>query len=135
LQVVSSLSPEVLALPPEMFLRMLITRVLAIMEGENMVGLIRVILPETIHNPDMASIPATLFQRMFGFLASYVEAKIASGELRPVNASMMVQVLAGSLVAFILRRQVFRDPMALAYSHEQIVDAVLDTVMNGILPR
>ena len=135
LQVVSSLSPEVLALPPEMFLRMLITRVLAIMEGENMVGLLRVILPEIIHNPDMASIPAMLFQRVFGFLASYVEAKIASGELRPVNASMMVQVLAGGLVAFILRRQVFRDPMALAYSHEQIVDAVLDTVMNGILPR
>src|SRR3989440_13080419 len=31
LQVVSSLSPEVLALPPEMFLRMLVIRVLGIM--------------------------------------------------------------------------------------------------------
>ena len=134
LQVMSSLSPEVLALPPELFFRMVITRVLAIMEGEPMVGLIRVILPETIHNPEVASVPATLFQRVFGFLASYVETKIASGELRPVNASMMVQVLAGSLVAFILRRQVLRDPMALAYSQEQIVDAVLDTILNGILP-
>src|SRR6266581_4174366 len=76
LQVISSLSPEQLALTPEKFLRMLVMRVLTIMEGENMVGLIRVMLPEIIH-----------------------------------------------------------DPIALAYSQEQIADAVLDTVLNGILPR
>ena len=135
LQLVSSLSPEVLALPPELFFRMLLMRVLTIMENENMVGLIRVIIPEIIHNPDLPFNPATLFQRVFGFLTSYVEAKVASGELRPVNASMMVQVLAGCVAAFVLRRQVLRDPLALAYSHEQIADAILDTVLKGILPR
>lgn len=135
LQVISSLPPQALALPPELFLRMLLMRILAMMESENMVGLIRVILPEIVHNPDLAFNPATLFQRVFGFLTGYVEAKIASGELRPMDASMMVQVLAGGVITFILRRQVLRDPMALAYSHEQIVDGVLDTVLKGVLPR
>ncbi len=64
LQVISSLSPEQLALTPEKFLRMLVMRVLTIMEGENMVGLIRVMLPEMIHNPTVSSIPASLFQRV-----------------------------------------------------------------------
>ena len=135
LQVISSLSPEELSLPPEMFLRMLVMRVLGIMEGENMVGLIRVMLPEMIHNPTVSSIPASLFQRVFGFIGKYFEAKVASGELRPIDTLLAVQVLIGSLIGFILRRQIIHDPIALAYSQEQIADAVLDTVLNGLLPR
>ena len=135
LQVISSLSPEELALPPEMFLRMLVMRILGIMEGENMVGLIRVMLPEMIHNPTVSSIPASLFQRVFGLIGKYFEAKVASGELRPIDTLLAVQVLIGSLIGFILRRQIIHDPIALAYSQEQIADAVLDTVLNGLLPR
>jgi AcrR family transcriptional regulator len=135
LQVITSLPPQALALPPELFLRMMIIRVLDIMEGENMVGLIRVMLPEIIRNPTVSSIPVGLFQRVFGFLSKYFEAKIASGELRSMDTLLAVQVLIGSLIGFILRRQIVHDPMALAYSHEQIADAVVDTVMNGLKPR
>jgi AcrR family transcriptional regulator len=135
LQVISSLPPEALALPPEMFLRMMIQRVLSIMEGENMVGLIRVMLPEMIHNPTISSIPASLFQRVFGFISKYFEAKVVSGELRPIDTLLAIQVLIGSLIGFILRRQIIHDPIALAYSQEQIADAIVDTMMNGMKPR
>ena len=135
LQVISSLPPEALALPPEMFLRMMIQRILSIMEGENMVGLIRVMLPEMIHNPALSSIPASLFQRVFGLIGKYFEAKVVSGELRPIDTLLAVQVLIGSLIGFILRRQIIHDPTALAYSQEQIADAIVDTMMNGMKPR
>jgi len=41
----------------------------------------------------------------------------------------------GSVIGFVLRRQIIHDAVALAYSHEQITDAVVETVLKGLLPR
>src|SRR5947208_5050410 len=50
-RLIRSLSPQMFDLPPEMLLRFLIQQVLSIVESEQFVGLIRVLLPEVIHNP------------------------------------------------------------------------------------
>ncbi len=135
LKLMASFPPQALALPPEQFFPMLICQVLDIVEGEDMIGLIRVMIPELLHNPAMSAIPQSLFPRLFGFLENYVEAKIASGEIRPLDVSLTVQALVGSVMGFVLRRQVFRDPLALEYTHEQIAHAVADPFLKGILPR
>lgn len=135
LKLMASFSSQVLALPPEQFFPMLMRQALAIVEGEDMIGLFRIMIPELLHNPDMAVLPATLFPRLFGFLSNYVEARIACGEIRPVDASLVVQTLIGSLMGFVLRRQLLHDPLALQCTHEQIVQAVTDSFLNGILPR
>lgn len=100
-----------------------------------MIGLFRIMIPELLHNPDVAALPAILFPRLFAFLGNYVETRIASGEIRPVDVSLTVQTLIGSLMGFVLRRQLLRDPLALQYTHEQIVQAVTDSFLKGILPR
>lgn len=130
-QLLSTTPQQLFALPPERFLSMMIQRVLGIVEGEDFVGLIRVILPEFMHNPSLAPIPLTAFQRVFAFLTGYFEAKVASGELRPVDASLTAQVLFGSLVGFVLRRQILRDPVALEFTHEQFANTLVDIVLNG----
>ena len=130
-QLLATMPQQVQALPTERFLRMLILRVLDIVEGESFVGLLRVVLPEVIHNTSLTPIPLAAFQRIFTFLTDYFEAKIAGGELRAVDASLTAQVLFGSLIGFVLRRQILRDPVALEYTHEQIADAVIDILLNG----
>ena len=135
LKLVASLPPQVLELPPEQFFPMLMSQALAIVEGEDTIGLFRIMIPELLHNPDVAVLPATLFPRLFAFLGNYVEARVASGEIRPIDVSLTVQTLIGSLMGFVLRRQLLRDPLALQYTHEQIVQAVTDSFLKGILPR
>jgi len=76
LRLVSSLSPQVLMLPPEVFLRFMILQVLGIVEGENFVQLLRVLLPEVIHNPTMSQVGTGVLQRVLGFLASYFASKM-----------------------------------------------------------
>lgn len=134
-RLLTTMSPRALELPPENFLRFVIQQVLDIIESENFVGLIRVILPETIHNPAMAPIPVSFIQRVIGFVATYFEAKIEKGELRPVDVPLTVQVLAGSIIGFVLRRQILRDPTVMEYSHEQIADSIVETILKGLLPR
>ena len=135
LKLMSSFPPQALAVPPEQFFPMLIRQVLDIVEGEDIIGLLRVMIPELLHNPTMFALPISLFPRLFGFLGNYVESKIASGEIRPLDVSLTVQTLVGSMMGYVLRRQLIRDPLALEYSHEQIAQAIVDPFLTGILPR
>jgi len=113
----------------------MIRQVLGIVEEETFVRLLRVVLPELVYNPKMAELITGLFQRVFGFLISYFAAKMESGELRQADPALTSQVLLGGVMALVLRRQIIRDPTALQYTQEKIVDAVVDTVLNGLVPR
>src|SRR5579884_1168621 len=55
LQVVRSLPPEALALPPAVFLPFLIRQVLGVVEGERFVQLLHVMMPELIQHPELIS--------------------------------------------------------------------------------
>src|SRR3989440_9968270 len=46
IQLLVSLQPTAVEMPPESFIRLMIQRVLGIVESENFVGLVRVLLPE-----------------------------------------------------------------------------------------
>ncbi len=133
-QLMTTLPPQVLELPPEIFLRMLILRALSIIESEQFVQLIRMLLPEIMHNAAMAPIAASIIQRVLGFLGTYLEKQVEKGALRPIDGVLIAQITIGSVIGFVLRRQIIRDPIALEYTHQQIADAVSDTVLRGILP-
>jgi AcrR family transcriptional regulator len=135
IRLLTSLTPQVLALPPEAFLRFIIRQILSIIEGENFIQLIRVMLPEIVHNPEMTPTVAGFLQRVMGFLTSYFESKMEAGELRRSDASLTAQVFLGSIMGFVLRRHIIRDEQALQYTPEQIADAIVDTIFSGIAPR
>lgn len=137
LQLMGSVSEEMLAMPPQLFLRFIITRILGIVESEQFIGMVRVLLPEVMHdmhnaNSQIVQTAQGAFQRIGIFLSKYLEAKIASGELRQFNVQHMAQLLISSLIGFVLRRQILRDPTVLTLTHEQIADVVTDAVINGI---
>src|SRR5579863_2198540 len=117
LRLTTSLLPQIATMPPELFLRFLIRQVLGIIEGENFVQLIRVMVPEIIRNPEITPMVAAFIQRILGFLTSYFESKMETGELRSTDASLTAQVFLGSVIGFVLRRHILRDPSALHYSH------------------
>ncbi len=135
LRLVTSPPPQIATMPPELFLRFAIRQILSIIEGENFMQFIRVMLPEVIRNPQVTPLVAGFFQRLLGFLTSYFESKMATGELRRTDASLTAQVFMGSIIGFVLRRNIIRDPSALQYSHEQIADAITETVLTGIAIR
>ncbi|SRR5258708_36787762 len=135
LKLLKSLTPEVLTLPPEDFFRFIVRQVLAIIEEEKFVLLIRVFLPEVIHNQDLALTLTNVIQQVFVFLGKYVRVCIERGELREVDEMRTAQVIVGCVISFVLRRQVLRDPMALQLTHDEIIESVVDTVLQGLLPR
>jgi len=134
-QLITTLSPQVLELPPEIFLRILILRALSIVESEQFIQLIRMLLPEIIHNPTMEPIVAGFIRRVLAFLGTYFDKQVEKGALRPIDGVITAQVVIGSVIAFVIRRHILCDPIALEYTHEQIAEVVSETVLQGILPR
>jgi AcrR family transcriptional regulator len=134
LRLVISPPPQLLTLPPGMFLRFMIRQILGIIEDENFVQVIRVMLPEIIHNPQMTPMVAGLLQRVLDFLTNYFESQMQAGELRRTDASLIAQIFVSSVMGFVLRRQIIRDPLALQYSHEQIADTLAETMLSGLTP-
>ena len=134
-QLITTLSPQVFELPPETFMRMLILRALSIIESEQLIQLVRMLLPEVVHNTEVAPIIFSMIQRLLEFLGRYFETQMEKGALRRISGVLTAQVMVGSVFGFVLRRQILRDPTALEYTHEQIADVVSETVLQGILPR
>jgi AcrR family transcriptional regulator len=135
LRVIHSLPPQTLAQSPEVFLRFIVMQVLGILEEENFIQLIRVFLPEVMYNQNTGSAISNAIQQALGFLDSYFQSKMETGELRRTDPSLIPQLLIGSVMAFVLRRNVIRDPQVLHFTHEQIADAVVETMLKGLLPR
>lgn len=134
-QLIRSIPPQALTLPPESFLRLVVQQALALMEEERFAQIIRVFLPEVIQNPAVSGSVITTVQRAVGFLGNYLAAKMESGELRSADAGLIAQVLVGSVMAFMLRRHILRDPVALGYTHAQFVEALVGTALQGLVPR
>ncbi|MGZ3610727.1 MAG: TetR/AcrR family transcriptional regulator, partial [Ktedonobacteraceae bacterium] len=62
-QMMTTLPPQVFALPPEIFMRMVILRALNIIETDQFIQLIRMILPEVVHNTELEQIILPMTRR------------------------------------------------------------------------
>lgn len=134
LKVFSSLPPNVLLVPPEQFFPFVVQQILSVVETENFVALIKVVLPELLNNQNssLAKIVPTALQRALGFLSDYLEAQMQAGTLRRADIVLNTQVLFGSIVGVVLRRQILRDPAALKFTQEEIATAITQTFLHGL---
>ena len=135
LQMVRDLSPQMLAMPPEALLRLIVGQMLAIVEDERFVQLLRVYLPEAMYSPEVSSLGATSIQEATRLLEEYFTSKMESGELRQENTGLSAQLVMGSVMSLVLRRQILHDPDALRYTHEEIVDSIVGIALRGLAPR
>jgi AcrR family transcriptional regulator len=133
IQVIRENPAQMLSQPPETFLRFIVKQMLMMAESETFLQLIRVFLPEVIHNPNLSPAGLTTLQEVTHFLESYLAAKMERGELRQADPALTAHVLYGTIMGLVLRRQVMRDPEALKFTQEQIVDNVMELVLKGLL--
>lgn len=130
-----SLPREMLALPPEALLRSMALQILDVAGDEDVVRLLRIYLPEVIHQPALSSSGSSTIQGLVQFLEKAIAAKMKRGELRRTNAGLVAQLFVGSLLDIVLRREILREPLLLRYTQEQIVDGIVSLTLQGLLPR
>lgn len=136
LKILSALPANTFAMSPEQFFPLMIQQILGVVETENFIALIRVVLPELLNNEQsyLAQVVPMALHRGLSFLGEYLEAQMQAGMLQQKNVVLTTQMLFGSIVGIVLRRQVLRDPTALELTHEQIATTITETLMHGLAP-
>lgn len=134
-QMLRSLPQELLELPPEAMLRGMATQILEIAQDEDIIRFLRIFLPEVIHHPGLSSPGSSTIRELVKFLDQALSAKMDRGELKCVDAGLVAQLFVGSLLDLVLRRQILRDPVLLKYKETDIVDTIVLTTLEGLLPR
>ena len=112
-QSIRALPDDFLSQPPKVFIRFLMQQMLAVGESEQFLRLVKVFLPELLHNEQFSLTNMSTLQEATAFLEHYLQAKMASGDLRPANPALIAHLLMSTLSGFILRRQIMHDPQAL----------------------
>ncbi len=104
----------------------------AIIETRSPLHLVESLPPQLLEQPPAVFLRFLVLQ-VLGI--SYFTIQMEVGTLRRTDPSLAAQTLIGCTMGFVLRRQLIHDELALTYTHEQIADAVIDIVLNGLLPR
>jgi AcrR family transcriptional regulator len=134
IRVIHSISPEMLDLPPERFLRSVLEEMFAILESERFALLMRVFLPAAIQGSLAAPMLYSSITEATAFLESYFTQKMEHGELRKMDPALTTHLFLGGIMDMTLRRQVTKDPAVMRYSRAQVIDGVLELTLRGLLP-
>ncbi len=135
LQLIRSIPPAMLDQPPEQFLPFFVNQMLAVVEDERTMQLVRVYLPEAIYNPQSVPVGAAAITEGTQFLAGYLQGKMNSGEIRQVDAGLVASIFLGSIFDIALRRKALVDGQALQYTREQIAETAVSFLLHGLLPQ
>jgi AcrR family transcriptional regulator len=131
--LLENLNPDMLTLPPEVFLQEMLMRILGVLEQTEYISLVRVILPEVLKVQEGGLIVQSLILRMLNFLRGYLQHQAELGRIAPTtNLDFAMHAILGSMITMVMRRQILRDHSVLALSQSEIASGIVNTVFNGI---
>jgi AcrR family transcriptional regulator len=106
---------------------------LRVMENPTSIALMRVIMSEAIRQPPTAELfSKTGPNRSVGFLTRYLEKQIADGVLKPMDPRAAARCFMGSLVAYLVTREIFRQPDAQQLDPDTMVATAVVIFLHGM---
>lgn len=126
-------SEELMDLPPRQVLRQLGDAFIHTVENRATVAVVRVMLGEALRRPSVAQMINTIGPtRVFNFLTRYLEYQMDKGTLRRVDPSAAARCLVGSMVGFMVAREVFPQPDSPSLSAATMVETAIDLFLQGL---
>ena len=126
-------SEEILTKPPEDVLTIFGHAFLKIADNPTSIALFKLILGEAIRQPQVADMVNTVGpSRSLGFLTRYLARQMSAGVLKPMNPSAAARCFVGPLIAYLLTREVFRQPDVQQLSSEDMVKTAVEVFLRGM---
>jgi len=132
-RVVREIPEQLLGLAPEEFVRFVTRQMLTGLEDGKFMPLLRIYLPEAIYHPEIAPLLTAIISQGSSFMEGYLASKMESGEVRKSDPQLVTDLVMGSVMNIVLRRQVLHDPLVMGYTQDQIVEGLVSLTMNGLL--
>ncbi len=123
-----------LDLPPRQLLLLVGDAFTKTVDNRTTVAMIKLMLGESLRRPAVAQMINTIGPgRGFALLTRYLEHQMELGMLRPMDARAAARCFIGSLLGFVMARDVFPQPDSATLSAESMVASAVDVFLAGIL--
>jgi AcrR family transcriptional regulator len=124
---------SIMDLPPREALTLFGSTFIQSLENRTAISMFKLILSEAVRHPMVAEMFNQIGPgRGFGFLTRYLVHQMDIGSLRRADPGAAVRCFIGPLIAFIITREVFRQPDAAALSPETMVATLVETFLHGM---
>jgi AcrR family transcriptional regulator len=126
-------SEALMELPPREALTLFGTTLLNTLRNRPAVALFRLILGEAVRRPMVAEMLNTIGPgRGFAFLSRYLASQMDSGVLRRSDPGIAARCFIGSLIAYLMMSEVFRQPDADTLDAETMVTTAVTIFLEGM---
>ncbi|WP_026735930.1 TetR/AcrR family transcriptional regulator [Fischerella sp. PCC 9605] len=133
LQLLFHSQEELMSKPPQDALTIFGKAFLEVSENPTLLPTIKLLLGEAFRQPQVAEMFNTIGpSRSIAFLTHYLTKQMSEGVLKPVNPEAAARCFVGSLVAYILTREVFLQPDAQKISPDIMVATAVEVFLRGL---
>ena len=132
LQVIAR-GESIMELPPREVLMLFGNAFAQSLTNRTAISMFKLILGESVRHP----IVAEMFNKVgpgrgFAFLERYLAHQMDIGALRRADPGAAVRCFVGPLIAYMVTREIFRQPDAATLSPETMVDTLVETFLHGM---
>ncbi len=126
--------PETLmALPPREALTLFATKFLKVFENRTAVAALKLMVGEVTRRPAVADMVNQIGPgRVIPLLSRYLAQQMESGVLRPMDANAATRCFVGSILAYVITREIFPQPDSATLTPEMMVATAVDVFLNGM---
>lgn len=133
LQLLTHNDEDMMNKPPREVLLVFGKAFLRVAENPTSIALFKLILGEAMRQPIVAELVDSIGpSRSIGFLTRYLEKQMAAGVLKPMNSGAAARCFTGSLVAYLITREVFLQPDAQQISPDTMVATAVEIFLQGM---
>ena len=120
---------------PHIVLPLLVTKLVSRLEGNDNACAFKLLMGEAMHDAEVKAIFNANVARLVQALAGYLSRQMARGRLRPLDPTLVAQLMLGSIMTCVFRRSLTGDPTLNTYSGDQIAATVVDLMLGGLENR
>jgi TetR/AcrR family transcriptional regulator, mexJK operon transcriptional repressor len=134
LQLLIHSEEEMMNKPPRDVLTIVGKAFLKVLENPTSIALMKLLLSEAFRRPVVAEMLNSIGpSRAISFLTRYLEKQISAGVLKPLDSAASARCFIGSLVAYIITREVFLQPDAQQISPDKMVATAVEVFLQGMI--
>jgi AcrR family transcriptional regulator len=122
-----------MSMPPEQALTLFGTTLVETLQNRAAVSLFKLMLGEAVRQPLVADMLNSVGPgRGVGFLTRYLAHQMEVGTLRRADPAAAARCFVGPLLAYLLTREVFRQPDALALDATTMITTAVEIFLHGM---
>ncbi len=133
LQLLTHSEEEMMGKPLRDVLTIFAKSFLRVMENPTSIALMKLIGSEAVRQPQVAKMLNRIGpSRSVGFLTRYLEKQISDGVLKPLDPRAAARCFVGSLIAYLVTREVFLQPDAQQLDPDTMVATAVEIFLQGM---